>query len=141
MVGENSLSENQFGSRKGRSTVDAIQAPMKIDSKARRGTGKRKGFCALISIDLRNTLNTARWKNCIEAMTREKVPDYLLRVINDYLSDRWVIYKGDKWSQRRDDKPEQASTASRVTHFSCAPLKTSESWSWGSMSLWRAKRW
>ena len=29
-------------------------------------------------------------------MVRKKVPDYLLRVIDDYLSDRWVIYEGDK---------------------------------------------
>ena len=52
MVRENGLSEYQFGFRKGRSTVDAIQAVVDIATKARRGTGKRKGFCALISIDI-----------------------------------------------------------------------------------------
>ena len=31
-------------------------------------------------------------------MVQEKVPDYLLRMIDDYLSDRWVIYEGEKWS-------------------------------------------
>ena len=44
MVGENGLSENQFGFRKGRSTVDTIQAVVDIATKAKRGTGKRKGF-------------------------------------------------------------------------------------------------
>ena len=44
MVRENGLSENQFGFRKGRSTVDAIQAVVDIDTKGRRGTGKNKGF-------------------------------------------------------------------------------------------------
>ena len=96
MVRENGLSENQFGFRKGRSTVDAIQAVVDIDTKARRGTGKRKAFCALISIDISNAFNTARWNICIEAMVRKKVPDYRLRMIDDYLSDRWVIYEGDK---------------------------------------------
>ena len=43
MVRENGLSENQFGFRKGRSTVNAIQAVVDIATKARRGTGKRKG--------------------------------------------------------------------------------------------------
>ena len=33
-------------------------------------------------------------------MVRKKVPDYLLRMIDDYLSDRWVIYEGDKWSPK-----------------------------------------
>ena len=98
MVGYNSLSENQFGFRKGRSTVDAIQAVMDIATKARRGTSKRKGFCALISTNIRNAFNTGEWKNCIEAISRKKVPDYLLRMKDDYMSDRWVVYEGDKWS-------------------------------------------
>ena len=83
LVGENSLSENQFGFRKGRSTVDAIQAVIDIATNARRGTGKHKGFSALISIDIRSAFNTARWKICIEAMVQKKVPDHLLRIIND----------------------------------------------------------
>ena len=58
-VGEHGLLENQFGFRKGKSTVDSIQAVDKIATNARKGTGKRKGFCALISIDVRNAFNTA----------------------------------------------------------------------------------
>ena len=102
VVGDNGLSEKQFGFRKGRSTVDAIQAVVDIATKARRGTGKRKGFCALISIDIRNAFNIARWNICIEAMVRKRVPDYLLRMIDEYLSDRWVIYEGDKWSLKEE---------------------------------------
>ena len=102
MVHENVLSENQFGIRKGRSTVDAIQSVLDIATKARRGTGKRKGFYALISIDILNAFKTAIWNICIEAMVRKKVPDYVLRMIDDYLSDRWVIYEGDKWSFKEE---------------------------------------
>ena len=96
MVGENGLSKNLFGFRKGRYTVDYIHLVVNITIYARKGTGKRKGLCALISIDIRNAFNTAKWNICIEAMIRKKVPDYLLRMIDDYLSDRWVIYEGDK---------------------------------------------
>ena len=154
LVGENGLSESQFGFRKGRSTVDAIRAVVNIATNARKETGKRKVFCALISIDIRNAFNTARWNICIEAMVRKKVPDYLLRIIDDYLSDRWVIYQGDNWSLKKDMTCgalkgrgwvhsfgtscmtiscawtyllESASSASRMTHLSCAPLMTSES--------------
>ena len=88
MVRENDHSENQFGFRKGRSTVYAIQAVVDVATKARRGTDKRKGFCVLISIDIRNAFITTMWNICIEAMMRKKVPDYLLRMIDDYLSDR-----------------------------------------------------
>ena len=102
MFVEKGLLENQFGFRKGRSTVEAIQAVVDIATKARRGTGKRKGFCALISIDIRNAFHTARWNICIEAMVPKKVLHYLLRMIDDYRSDRWVIYEGDKWSLKEE---------------------------------------
>ena len=85
LVGENSLSKNQFRLRKGRSTVDTIQAVVNIASNARKGTGKRRGFCALISIDISNAFNTAKWNICMEAMVQKKVPDYLLGMIDDYL--------------------------------------------------------
>ena len=39
-----------------------------IATNARKRTGKRKGFSALISIDIRNAFNTARWKIYTEAM-------------------------------------------------------------------------
>ena len=35
-------------------------------------------------------------------MVRKKVQDYLLRMIDDYLSNRWVIYEGDKWSLKEE---------------------------------------
>ena len=60
MVGENSLSQIQFDFRKCGFTVDAIQTVVDIATKARGRTSKRKGLCALISIDIRNTFNTAR---------------------------------------------------------------------------------
>ena len=45
-----------LGFQTGRSTVDDIQAVVDIATKARRETGKCKGFCALVSIDIRNAL-------------------------------------------------------------------------------------
>ena len=58
-------------------------------------------------------INTTRWNICIKAMMRKKVPDYLLRMIDDYLSDRWVTYKGDKWSFK-EEMTCGASQGSRV---------------------------
>ena len=109
----------------------------------------------MISIDIRNAFNTARWNICIQAMVQKKVPDYLLRMIDDYLNDKWVIYEGDKWSLKEEmtcgapqgspvgplvwnissddflrmDQPAGTRiSASRMMHLSCAPLTTSESW-------------
>ena len=33
---------------------------------------------------------------------RKRVPDYLLRMIDDYLSVRRVIYEGNKWSLKEE---------------------------------------
>ena len=60
--------------------------------------GKLLELTTASDIDIRNAFNTARWNIYIEATVQNKVPDYLLRMIDDYLSDRWVIYEGDKWS-------------------------------------------
>ena len=98
MIGKRNLLEKQFSFKKARSTVDAIQMVVDSDIKTRRGTGKRKEFCPLISIDIRNAFNSVRWKTCIKAMMRKKGPDYLLQMVDDYLNNRWVIYEDDKWS-------------------------------------------
>ena len=59
--------------------MDAIQAVVNIATEAKKGSGKRKGFYALISIDIRNAFNTERCKNCIKAIMRKEVPDCLLQ--------------------------------------------------------------
>ena len=51
MEGKNNLSKNQFRFRKGKSTIDAIWTVVNIATKAKRGTGKLKGFCVLSSLD------------------------------------------------------------------------------------------
>ena len=83
---------------------------------AKKGTGKRKGFCALISVDIRNAFNSARYKICIDSMMGKKVPDYLLRMIDNYLSSRWVIYEGDTWTLK-EEMTCGASEGSRVGPF------------------------
>lgn len=93
LKGENSLSNRQFGFRKGKSTTDAIMEVITIADTARRGNGGKKGFCALIAIDIKNAFNTVRWEDIFIAMIKKKVPEYLLRIIADYLSDRTVIYQ------------------------------------------------
>ena len=87
------FSHKQYGFRKGRSTTDAILEVTRIADAAKKGTGKKKGFCALVAIDIKNAFNSARWKDIIEALANKKVPEYLIRVIEDYLRDRRVIYE------------------------------------------------
>ncbi|CAB0042384.1 unnamed protein product [Trichogramma brassicae] len=92
------LSDSQYGFRKGRSTVDAIQAVL---STARSAiSGKRwhcgtKEYCAIITLDVRNAFNSARWNKILIALSQIKVPAYLLRIVSSYFLDRVLEYTTD----------------------------------------------
>ncbi|CAB0029772.1 unnamed protein product [Trichogramma brassicae] len=93
------LSERQYGFRKGRSTIDAIQD---VISTAREAiAGKRwyrgtKEYCAVVTLDVRNAFNSARWDNILAALRRLLVSDYLLRIIASYFSARVLDFTTDE---------------------------------------------
>ncbi|CAB0040440.1 unnamed protein product [Trichogramma brassicae] len=93
------LSERQYGFRKGRSTIDAIED---VVSTAREAiAGKRwyrgtKKYCAVVTLDVRNAFNSARWDNILAALRRLLVPDYLLRIIANYFSARVLDFTTDE---------------------------------------------
>ncbi|CAB0037296.1 unnamed protein product [Trichogramma brassicae] len=93
------LSGRQYGFRKGRSTIDAIED---VVSTAREAiAGKRwyrgtKKYCAVVTLDVRNAFNSARWDNILAALRRLLVPDYLLRIIASYFSARVLDFTTDE---------------------------------------------
>jgi len=50
-----------------------------------------KRFVA-VSLDIRNAFNSLSWGAIRWALERKKYPDYLRRILNDYLSNRYVEY-------------------------------------------------
>ena len=91
------FSHRQYGFRRGRSTTDAILEVVRIADVARRGAGRKKGFCALVAIDIKNAFNSAQWKDIIEVLVDKKIPEYLIRIIEDYLHERKIIYADNIW--------------------------------------------
>ncbi|CAB0043339.1 unnamed protein product [Trichogramma brassicae] len=93
------LSERQYGFRKGRSTIDAIEDIVSnrpvCSSGAGGGTGGTKKYCAVVTLDVRNAFNSARWDNILAALRRLPVPDYLLRIIASYFSARVLDFTTD----------------------------------------------
>uniref|UniRef100_A0A6V7JMJ0 Reverse transcriptase domain-containing protein n=1 Tax=Bracon brevicornis TaxID=1563983 RepID=A0A6V7JMJ0_9HYME len=92
----NSLEENQYGFRKGRSTIDAINQVVNTSKVAIAGTrwkGGTKEYCLLAALDVRNAFNSARWDAMSRALDRLQVPNYLRRIIGNYLSDRLLTYE------------------------------------------------
>lgn len=86
------LSPRQYGFQRGRSTVDAIMNVVNVAKTVTTGYWKSKGYCALVTLDIRNAFNTARWDRTMEALAERRTPDYLLDMIDSYLADRMLIY-------------------------------------------------
>ena len=62
------LSDNQFGFRKGRSTIDAFDRVVSVADNAVCGSRCTKRMCAIIGLDVRNAFNTARWDKIMLAL-------------------------------------------------------------------------
>lgn len=86
------LAENQYGFRKGRSTIDAINRVMAEVSDAGKGTIYERQLCVLITLDVANAFNSASWEAILNAIAEKKVPGYLTSVVRNYLCDREVTH-------------------------------------------------
>lgn len=86
---EAGLSENQFGFRKKLSTCDAI-AKVKSITESAVGEG---GVAIAVGIDIENAFNSLPWRTIRRVLADRGVPDYLRRVIDSYLSNRFVDYR------------------------------------------------
>ncbi|CAB0035445.1 unnamed protein product [Trichogramma brassicae] len=92
------LSDHQYGFRKGRSTINAIENVIATAREAiagRRWNRGTKKYCAVVTLDVKNAFNSARWNSIHAALRRMRTPEYLLRIISSYLSARVLDYDTD----------------------------------------------
>ena len=98
IVSSGDLAKHQFGFRKGHSTIDAIACVKEIAEKAIAGSrwkGGNKKYCAIVTLDVKNAFNMARWDCILAELRRRKVAQYLLTIIEDYFRNRLLMYKTD----------------------------------------------
>lgn len=55
---------------------------------ANAGSWGRKDYCALITLDVENAFNTAPWAGIVEALRKRNTSEYLISLIQSYLTDR-----------------------------------------------------
>jgi len=83
------ISDHQFGFRRARSTVDAIEEVTKMADRANCGpVQQNRDLCVLITLDVRNAFNTAPWRFIDEALRKSAVPEYLVQVMRSYMDSR-----------------------------------------------------
>ncbi|GBO17771.1 Putative protein in type-1 retrotransposable element R1DM [Araneus ventricosus] len=46
---------------------------------------------AMISLDISNAFNSVRWSDIIRILFEEEVPEYLIKMIRDFLSERFIV--------------------------------------------------
>ncbi|GIY50049.1 uncharacterized protein CDAR_597521 [Caerostris darwini] len=88
----NYFSINQFGFRRRRSTVTAIQ---NIKSFINQAADENKIVC-LISLDIKNAFNSVDWNLLKKKITKLPIPSYLIIILMDFLNNRSVLYHGEK---------------------------------------------
>lgn len=90
-----SLEDNQYGFRKGRSTINAIEHVVGTAKKAISGARWKRGskkYCLLAALDVKNAFNSARWDVICQALDGLETPCYLRKIIGSYFSNRQLMY-------------------------------------------------
>ncbi|GBP28856.1 Putative 115 kDa protein in type-1 retrotransposable element R1DM [Eumeta japonica] len=85
------LADNQYGFRKGRSTLDAINLVVGTAKEAIAGTrwkGGTKKYCLVATIHIKNAFNSANWDCIMQALERKNVSGYLRRIVLSNFTDR-----------------------------------------------------
>ncbi|CAD6235046.1 GSCOCG00012408001-RA-CDS [Cotesia congregata] len=89
------LADNQYGFRKGRSTLDAIKLVVDTAKEAIAGTrwkGGTKEYCLVATLDIRNAFNSANWECIMQALQEKNAPEYLLTIVTSYFENRVLKY-------------------------------------------------
>ena len=85
------LSPNQFGFRKGKQTVNAINKLLKIAKEAENFAHANRILCVVITLDVKNAFNSASWQIILDELKTRRINESLIRVISSYLSNRYII--------------------------------------------------
>lgn len=99
------LSERQFGFRKAKSTTDAIMLVVNTAREAISGKRWKRGakkYCAIVTLDVKNAFNSARWPQIISALEGLRVPSYIREIVASYLSNRTLQYRTDDGIVKHD---------------------------------------
>lgn len=75
------FSDHQYGFRKGRSTIDAIQEVVTLANSTRQGNHYSRPVALLVTLDVRNAFNSASWSGIMNALKEDfRIPQYLTRI-------------------------------------------------------------
>ena len=97
------LSRRQYGFWMGRSAADALEEVVRAAKSMERGNHYSRPMCLLATLDVKNAFNSVRWVDALQTLRRDfQMPRHLLRLIGDYLKDRFIVYDTEDGSRRKE---------------------------------------
>lgn len=78
------FSANQFGFRKGKSTIQEIEKVVKSAMES------NKKWVMVVTVDIKNAFNMASWEKIMDKLEEKGIARYLINVIDSYLSHRYI---------------------------------------------------
>ncbi|GBP06855.1 Putative 115 kDa protein in type-1 retrotransposable element R1DM [Eumeta japonica] len=100
------LIDNQYGFRRGRSTLDAINLVVGTAKEAIAGTrwkGGTKKYCLVAALDIKNVFNSADWDCIMQAFERKNISEYLRRIVLSYFTDRVLKFDSKHGPEEYDN--------------------------------------
>lgn len=85
---ESNLTDNQFGFRRMKSTCNVLYQVQQFVSNATNN----KEIAIGASIDISNAFNSIKWRHIRAALREMRFPDYIRRIIDNYLSERTIEF-------------------------------------------------
>jgi len=81
LVKSENLSENQYGFRRGRSTVDALARLQSIIKNAKGRTSATSKYIGMLTLDVKNAFNSTSWESILGALVKTATPKYLRDIL------------------------------------------------------------
>lgn len=95
------LSPRQYGFRAGLSTIDAIKEVTEAVRRAEDHNHFSRRIVLLVTLDVKNAFNSVKWGDLLDALEHQfRIPPYLLRILNEYLKNRTLIYETNEGQRR-----------------------------------------
>uniref|UniRef100_A0A2S2NYY3 Reverse transcriptase domain-containing protein n=1 Tax=Schizaphis graminum TaxID=13262 RepID=A0A2S2NYY3_SCHGA len=94
LVKSGNQSENQYGFRRGRSTVDALARLQSIIKNAKGRTSATNKYVGMLTLDVKNAFNSASWESILGALVKTATPKYLRDILGQYLTNRRIVFDG-----------------------------------------------
>lgn len=89
LEGSRAICDTQYGFRRGRSFIDAIQRLQSII----RTRNEKGQVVEILTLDVSNVFNSAPWEYITEALRKMAATKYLLDIIESYLWKRKILYE------------------------------------------------